>query len=62
MEALPEELGCLRSLRALRVESNRLRHLPESLTDCSELRVLCVNDNELVDLPRQVCCQLKVKI
>lgn len=54
LEALPADIGLLKSLFSLRLDRNLLRELPRSIGDCAALTVLHVDGNPLQSLPDEL--------
>ncbi|MSQ13168.1 MAG: leucine-rich repeat domain-containing protein [Dehalococcoidia bacterium] len=54
LTALPDAIGQLAQLRALRVSNNKLAALPDALGQLTQLRDLYVSNNNLAKLPESL--------
>lgn len=57
---LPQSVGCLRNLRVLELQSNKLLSLPDGLRELVNLQVLNVAGNQLTGLPMDVLESLPI--
>ena len=54
LEALPNSIGALKTLRKCMLTNNRLLALPDSLVQCRELELIRLADNQLSALPEAI--------
>ncbi|MCB9236197.1 MAG: leucine-rich repeat domain-containing protein [Bacteroidia bacterium] len=51
LKALPAEIGKLKNLQILYLNSNKLKELPEELGNCKNLQVINLYKNKLTEIP-----------